>query len=204
MLKNLLANAFKFTERGEVTVRMGRPGGGWRPANDALSRRRSVIAFSITDTGIGIAPEQQQLIFEAFAQADGTAARQYGGTGLGLSISRELVGLLGGEIRLDSTLGVGSTFTVYLPVGSPVGDYDPDPRDRHHLRRARSRRRRPLPPARSMTRNRELRPAQLPTGGQEGSGRRRRHPQHLCGHRASGTGRCRGPLGRERRGGDRR
>jgi len=126
VLKNLLANAFKFTERGTVTLRMGRPDSDWRPANDRLSGAAAVVAFSISDTGIGIAPELQQLIFEAFAQADGTAARQYGGSGLGLSISRELVSLLGGEMRLESTLGVGSTFAVYLP-SAPVGDYTPIP-----------------------------------------------------------------------------
>jgi len=124
VLKNLLANAFKFTERGTVTLRMGRPDSDWRPGDDRLRDAGGVIAFSIRDTGIGIAPELQQLIFEAFAQANGTPSRQYGGTGLGLSISRELVGLLGGEMSLDSTLGVGSTFAVHLPV-APPGDHTP-------------------------------------------------------------------------------
>jgi signal transduction histidine kinase/HAMP domain-containing protein/ActR/RegA family two-component response regulator len=117
VLKNLLTNAFKFTENGEVTLRIGRPDGNWRPANGTFESTRDVTAFSITDTGVGIAPEQQEVIFEAFAQADGSTARQYGGTGLGLSISRELVGLLGGEMTLESTFGEGSTFTVYLPSG---------------------------------------------------------------------------------------
>jgi len=115
VLKNLLSNAFKFTEQGYVNMRVGLADGGWSEENDRLERAAAVIAFSISDSGIGVTAEKQQLIFEAFAQGDGTTARQYGGTGLGLSISRELVRLLGGEITLASTLGEGSNFTVYLP-----------------------------------------------------------------------------------------
>jgi signal transduction histidine kinase/HAMP domain-containing protein/ActR/RegA family two-component response regulator len=115
VLKNLLSNAFKFTEKGEVSVRVTRAHGGWSTANETLDRADVVTAFTIADTGIGINDEMQRRIFEAFAQADGTTARQYGGTGLGLSISRELVRLLGGEIALASTPDEGSIFTVYLP-----------------------------------------------------------------------------------------
>ena len=116
IIKNLLANAFKFTEAGSVDVHIGLARSGWSQQTHSLVDASSVIAFSVTDTGIGIDDEQQLRIFEAFAQGDGTTARRYGGTGLGLSISRELAGLLGGEVNVVSTPGRGSTFTVYLPT----------------------------------------------------------------------------------------
>jgi len=119
ILKNLLSNAFKFTERGEVRVRVATANSGWMGDAESLSNAPSVLAFSVTDTGIGIDEAQQQHIFEEFAQGDGSTARLYGGTGLGLSISRELVGLLGGEITVASAPGRGSTFTVFLPAGAP-------------------------------------------------------------------------------------
>jgi CheY-like chemotaxis protein len=115
VIKNLLSNAFKFTERGRVTLRVETVKEGWSPQMESLNRARSVLAVSVTDTGIGISPEKQQIIFEAFQQADGSTSRKYGGTGLGLAISREIARLLGGEIRLRSVPGEGSTFTFFLP-----------------------------------------------------------------------------------------
>jgi CheY-like chemotaxis protein/HAMP domain-containing protein/GAF domain-containing protein len=115
VLKNLLSNAFKFTEHGEVALEMFIAESGWSTENDTLNKANAVIGFSVRDTGIGIPMEKQQIIFEAFQQADGSTSRRFGGTGLGLAISREIARLLGGEIRLTSQPGHGSTFTLYVP-----------------------------------------------------------------------------------------
>ena len=118
VLKNLLSNAVKFTDRGTVSLTIRRAATSRRFATRALDRSEAgVIAFEVRDTGIGIPKEKQQLIFEAFQQADGTTSRKFGGTGLGLTISREMARLLRGEIRVESAPGQGSTFTLFLPIG---------------------------------------------------------------------------------------
>ncbi|MFN2550208.1 MAG: response regulator, partial [Myxococcales bacterium] len=147
VLKNLLANAFKFTEEGGVRLVMGIETDRATLDSDNLQRAKSVIAFSVVDTGIGIPTHKQKIIFEAFQQADGTTSRKYGGTGLGLSISREITRLLGGEIHVDSHVGKGSTFTLYLPDRYAGPDAEEEEEDEAARQRARA-----LPEARQQPR----------------------------------------------------
>ena len=183
MLRNLLSNAVKFTEHrhgASCVVEPRRAPGG---AGAQLRRSPTAVAFAVVDTGIGIAADKLQIIFEAFQQADGTTSRRYGGTGLGLSISREIARLLGGEIqRREPARASGSTFTLFLPPRRPAGDAVPHRRPRRH---GPGRRRSPAPPTtptsrpgrRPLTRTRLARDDRLRR--REDPDRRRRHPQRL-------------------------
>lgn len=122
ILKNLLANAFKFTREGQVSLTIDAVSSGWKIWQPPEGMEQAVM-FSVSDSGIGIPQDKLQIIFEAFQQADGSITRKFGGTGLGLAISRELAAILGGCIELESELGKGSTFKLYLPLQSDSSEF---------------------------------------------------------------------------------
>ena len=126
ILKNLLSNSFKFTEKGSVALKVFVADKDKKFNSLVLNKASKVIGFEIKDTGIGISKEKQHIIFEAFQQAEGSTSRKFGGTGLGLSISKGLTSLLGGAMELDSDLGEGSTFTLYLPLNYDAINAEPE------------------------------------------------------------------------------
>ncbi len=130
IVKNLLSNAVKFTNHGQVTLRIA-PGHRNIPASSPGLPVETMLAISVTDSGIGIAADRRQVIFEAFQQADGSTSRKYGGTGLGLSISRELAKVLGGDLEVESMPGKGSTFTLHIPSSLATTAPDKDKDSRH-------------------------------------------------------------------------
>lgn len=148
IVKNLLSNAFKFTETGQVSLTLTRPQPNAAFASIGLNPAETLM-IQVTDTGIGMTPEQQAIVFDGFQQADGSTSRRYGGTGLGLTISRELARRLGGGIQLESKPGQGSVFSVYLPlVRVPVTDTEkPTAAERPFAKGQPADRERPLPPA---------------------------------------------------------